>query len=181
MKSIVRILLLVIIAGGVSSCEKIKNLFDIDVDTVIEGDLFIEVDEIQQLKAAPVYGFDESVTVQVLNDDLYEYENEIQDFKVSGVTVEVTSVSSDTLKLLAGTYFSVSNANHTVTWTVTNDWPIMEGTTLDLNDAGVFDEVEAILDELLPFTLTAVGTCNEAGAVIGLRLGIETTVTVNPS
>lgn len=181
MKSVVRILLMVMLTAGMSSCEKIRNLFDIKVDTVIEGNLFIQVDEVQVKAVPPVYAFDESVTIDVLNDDLYEYENEIQDFQVSGATIEVLSVSDDPITFLAGTEFTMSNANHTIVWTLSSDWPITVGTTLDLADEGLVDDIEAILNDMLPFTLSAVGTCDVQGAAIGLLLGIETTVIVNPS
>jgi hypothetical protein len=181
MKSVVRVLLIVMLAMGITSCEKIKNLFNVDVDTVIEGDLFIQVDETPQLKSTVAWGFDESVTVEILNEDLYEYEDVIENFKVNGMTIEITSVSSDTLKFLAGTEFSMSNANHTVSWELTEDWPIQVGTSIDLVDAGIYDQVEAILIEMVPFTLRAVGSCNEGGAAIGIRLNINTTVTANPT
>ncbi len=45
----------------------------------------------------------------VLNDDLYEYEDEIQDFKTSDVTIEVLSVDSADVVFLAGTRFTISN------------------------------------------------------------------------
>ena len=180
MKSVVRILLVVVLTAGMSSCEKIRNLFDIKVDTTVEGNLFIQVDEVQTKAAPPTYAFNESVTIDVLNEDTYEYEDQIQDFKIHGATLEVTSVSDDPITFLAGTEFTMSNANHTIVWTVSSDWPITVGTTLDLADKGLIDDMEAILNELLPFTLTAVGECDVQGAAIGILLGIETTVTVNP-
>jgi len=180
MKNTIRILLMLALTLSLTSCEKIKNLFDIKVDTVIEGSLLIQADEVET-KATAAYGFNESVTIDVLNDDLYEYQDEIEDFRVSGATIEVTSLSDDPVTFLAGTEFTMANANHTIVWTLTSDWPITVGTTLDLANEGLIDDMEAILDELLPFTLTAEGQCDVQGATIGLLLGIETTVTVNPS
>jgi hypothetical protein len=179
MKSTVRILLLILITAGFTSCEKIKSLFDFDVDTTISGDLNILTDA-TETKSANSFGFNESITVQVLNDDLYEYEDQIKDFVVSGVTASVESISETDVIILADSKFTISNSNHTVVWTFGSDWPVSVGTSVNLEDAGVFDMVEQILDDRLPFTMTAVGTCNKGGVSAIIRLGIETTVTVNP-
>ena len=180
MKSVVKILLLVILTASLTSCEKIKNLFDIEVETTINGNLDIEVDE-TELKSTDGFGFNESITVQVLNDDLYEYEDEIEDFLVSGVTAEVISVSEDGVEFLAGTTFTMSNPTYTVVWTLASNWPIEKGTTLNLKDAGLYDMVSDILDDRVDFTMSAVGESNIGGVTVVIRLGVETTVTVNPT
>jgi hypothetical protein len=179
MKSTVSILMLVLLAAGFTSCEKIRSLFDQEVDTTISGDLNILTDA-TEMKSTNSYGFNESITVDVLNDDLYEYEDQIKDFVVSGVTAEVIYISETGVELLADTKFTISNANHTVVWTLGSAWPISVGTSIDLNDAGLYDMVAQILDDRVPFTMSAVGECNKGGVSIEIRLGVETTVTVRP-
>lgn len=180
MKSVVRVLVLVMLTASLTSCEKIKSLFDIEVETTISGDLDIEVDD-TELKSTDSYGFNKSTTVKVLNDDLYEYEDEIEDFVVSGVTAEVTYVSETGVELLAGTTFTISNATYTVVWTLGSNWPIEKGTSLNLEDAGLYDMVSDILDDRVDFTISAVGESNIGGVTVKIRLGVETTVTVNPT
>ncbi|MCK4879295.1 MAG: hypothetical protein KAS82_01500 [Bacteroidales bacterium] len=180
MKSTVRVLLLVMLTASLTSCEKIKSLFDIEVETTISGNLDIEVDE-TELKSTDGFGFNESITVQVLNDDLYEYEDEIEDFVVSGVTAEVDFVSEDGVEFLEGTIFTISNTTYTVQWILDSDWPIEVGTSFNLVDAGLYDMVEDILDDRMPFTMSAVGESSIGGVTVVIRLGIETTVTVNPT
>ena len=94
MKNLTRVLLLLMITASLSSCESIKGIFDVEVDTTIEGEMDIITDG-TALKSAEGYGdFNESITVAVLNDDLYEYEDKIQGFVTSDVTIEVLSVDS---------------------------------------------------------------------------------------
>ena len=100
MKHAVKLLLLVVLTASLTSCEKIKGWFDVEVDTTIEGELSILTDG-TELKTTADYGFDETITVQVLNDDLYEYEDEINEFLTSDVTFEIMSVDSSDVILRA--------------------------------------------------------------------------------
>ncbi|MCD4711499.1 MAG: hypothetical protein K8R52_11695, partial [Bacteroidales bacterium] len=127
------------------------------------------------------FGFNKSITIQVLNDDLYEYEDEIEDFLVSGVTATVDSISETDVVILEGSTFTMSNSSYTVVWSLGSDWPVSVGSSLDLVDAGLYDMVEDILNDRVAFTLSAVGESNKGGVTIVIRLGIETTVTVNPT
>jgi hypothetical protein len=178
MKNLLGVFVLVVLTAGFTSCESIKGIFDVEVDTTIEGDLMILTDD-TELKSTNDYGFDASVTVQVLNDDLYEYEDKIQDFKTSDVTIEVLSVDSSGVLLLSGTEFMISNANASYTWTLTSDWAIEPGLSVTL-DAESYDVIDQILDDRVDFTMAATGSCNKANVTIELRYGIETTVVANP-
>ena len=179
MRSTLSILMLVILSAGFTSCERIRSLFDEEIDTTISGDLDILTDA-SEIKSTDSYGFNESITVQVLNDDLYEYEEEIQDFIVSGVTATVDSISETGVMILTDSKFTISNSNHTVVWTFGSDWPVSKGTYINLEDAGLYDMVAQILDDRVPFTMSAEGSCNKGGVYAVIRLGIETTVTVRP-
>jgi hypothetical protein len=178
MKTATRILMLILLAASMTSCDWIKGLADVEIDTNIEGDLLFVTDD-AELKSTNDYGFDASVTVQVLNDDLYEYDDLIQDFMTSDVTVEVLSVDSTGVILRAGTWFEISNANAAYVWTLTSDWPIEPGFSLTL-DAASYDAIDDILGDMVPFTMATSGSCNKANVTIELRYGIEVTVISNP-
>jgi hypothetical protein len=185
MKSIKRVLLLLMISAGLSSCEKIKNLFDVEIDTTIEGDLSFVTDE-NALKSTDAHGFNASTTVDVLNEDLVEYEDLIKDFKTQSITLEVLSIDSaghdiTGIVLLENTQFGISNSqNSGYTWTLTSDWPIDVGFELSL-DAASYDALNDILDDLLPVTFTATGTCNTGNITISLNYGIDVAVKANPN
>ena len=178
MKNALRILVLASLTVSLSSCENIKDLFDVEIETTVEGDLHFVSDE-TELKSTEDVGFEESVTVQVLNDDTYEYEDNIKDFRTSDITVEVLSVDSSDVLLRSGTSFTIENSNAGYTWTLTSDWPIEQGSSLTL-DAASYDAIDDILEDMMPFTMSTSGTCNKGGVHIGLRYGIETTVVANP-
>ncbi len=179
MKNLKRVLLLVMITASLSSCESIKGIFDVEVDTTIEGEMDILTDG-TALKSANDYGFNESITVAVLNDDLSEYEDKIQSFKISNVIIEVLSVDTEDVVFLPGTIFTISNGvNTSVSWEISTDWPVEQGSMLDLLDSGLFAGVETILDERVDFTISAVGSSNKGNVHATIQVSIEVTVVAN--
>jgi hypothetical protein len=180
MKSLVRLFMLGILAVGVASC----SLFDVEIDTTFEGDLQIEVDEpVMKSTTADSYPFEASDQIDVLDDeDVYEYQDKIDDFIVSGVTVSVTSVTpSQGVELLPQTAFTITNGTRTATWTLATSMPVEVGTSQDLEDLGkIYETVNAILGDMKPFTISAVGSTNVAPVSAVLRLGIKTKVVANP-
>ena len=178
MKTSLRVLVLVMLTASLSSCEKINSLFDVEIETTVEGDLHFVSDE-TELKSTEDVGFEESVTVQVLNDDTYEYEDNITGFMTSDVTIVVDSIDSSDVILRSGTQFVIENSSAGYTWTLTSDWPIEQGFSLTLDEAS-YDVIDDILEDMLPFTMSTSGTCNKGGVTIWLRYGIETTVVATP-
>ena len=178
MKYTFRMLVLAMLTASLSSCEGIRNLFDVEIETTIEGDLNFVTDEVE-LKSTEDVAFNASVTVPVLNDDLYEYEENIKDFMTSDVTIEVLSVDSADVILRSGSSFTIENANAGYTWTLTADWPIEAGMSVTLNPASL-DVIDDILEDMLPFTMSTSGTCNKGGVTIWLRYGIETKAVATP-
>ncbi len=178
MKNTLRILILAMLTVSLNSCEKIKSLFDVEIDTTIEGDLSFVTDE-TELKSTEDVGFSSSATVHVLNDDLYEYDENIKDFMTSDVTIEVMSVDASDVILRKGTSFTIENSNTGYVWTLTTDWPITQGLSLTL-DAASYDAIDDILEDMVPFTVSTSGTCNKGGVHILLRYGIETKVIATP-
>ena len=178
MKNYVRVFLLAMLATGIASC----SLFDVEFDTEFEGDLAIEVEEPVLKSTLEAFPFSASTTINVLDDeDVYEYQDKIDDFIVSGVTATVTWINTDGVEFLAQTAFTITNGTRTVTWTLPVNVPIEEGTSLNLEDLGdVYKTVSAILSDMKPFTVSAVGNCNKAPVSAIIRLGIETKVLANP-
>jgi len=178
MKSLSRVFLLAILAAGVASC----SLFDVEFDTTFEGDLAIEVEDPAVKSAVEAYPFDASFTINVLDDeDVYEYQDNIDDFIVSGVTAKVTWINADGVELLAKSAFTITNGTRTATWTLPVNVPIEQGTSFNLENLGdIYKTVSAILADMKPFTVSAVGECNKAPVSAIIRLGIETKVVANP-
>jgi hypothetical protein len=179
MKSLTKVFLLAILAMGVASC----SLFDVEIDTTFEGYLDIEVEE-PALKSvnADEFPFDESTVINVLDDeDVYEYQDKIDDFIVSGVTVKVDWVNQEDVKFLPETKFIVTNGQRTVEWKLTTSMPIEAGVEVDLMDLGdSYATLNMILGDMKPITISATGTCNKAPVSAGLILGMKTTVVANP-
>ncbi len=178
MKNALRILVLASLTMSLSSCESIKSLFDVEIDTTIEGELSFVTDE-NELKSTEDVEFSSSAKVHVLNDDTYEYEDNIKDFMTSDVTIEVMAVDSSDVILRKGTSFTMENINAGYVWTLTTDWPIEPGFFLTL-DAASFDAIDDILDDKVDFNISTLGTCNKGGVHITLRFGIETRVVATP-
>jgi len=178
MKNALRILILASLTVSLNSCESIKSLFDVEIDTTIEGELSFVTDE-NDLKSTEDVGFSSSATVHVLNDDTYEYEDNIEGFMTSDVTIEVMAVDSSDVILRSGTNFGMENINAGYVWTLTTDWPIEPGLSLTL-DAASYDAIDDILDDKVDFTISTLGTCNKGGVHITLRFGIETRVVATP-
>jgi hypothetical protein len=180
MKSLLRVFLLAIMAAGVASC----SLFDVEIDTTFDADLAIEVEEpVLKSTDADSYPFQASATIDVLDDeDVYEYQDKIDDFIVSGVTAKVTWVTPEQgAELLPQTTFTITNGKRTVTWTLTTSMPLEVGTSVNLEDLGdTYKTVSAILADMKPFTVSAVGSTNVAPVSAVIRLGINTKVIANP-
>lgn len=178
MKNALSILVLAVMTVSLSSCEKIRSLFDVEIETTVEGDLAFVTDE-TELKSTEDYGFAATIKVPVLNDDTYEYEENIKEFMTSDVTVEVLSVDASDVILRSGTNFTIENLNTGYVWTLTSDWPIEAGLSLTL-DAASLNAIDDILEDMIDFTMSTSGSCNKGGVHIELRYGIETTVVATP-
>ena len=178
MKSITKVFLLAVLAIGVASC----SLFDVEIDTTFEGQLDIEVQDNALKSTDSPFPFSESITIDVLDDeDVYEYQDKIDDFIVSGVTVKVTWVNQEGVEFLPGTKFTISNNTRTAEWELESSMPVEEGVTVDLTDLGkAYETINLILGDMKPFTISATGDCNKAPVSAILILGIKTKVVANP-
>jgi hypothetical protein len=181
MKKLLKTVFPLVILALLVSCDSLSSLFDVDFETTLSGTLHIDVEN-PVTKAADAIPFQANDTIDPLSDDeIAEYAEKIVNVNADSVLVEVDSVNMEGVVFLAGTSITVSNETNTATWTITTDWPIVEGTTVGLDDVGgIYDAVSDILTTLEVFTVSAQGTCTKSGVVVVLRLDIETTVTGNP-
>lgn len=181
MRTPLKVMLLVMLAAGISSCEKIKSIFDVDFDTTLSGDLDIDIQE-PVTKSTNNYEFEAFADIDPLDDeDIAEYVDNIKSFAVDGVVAEVVYVNKENVVFKQGTFFVISDSNTEVKWTLSSDWTIMEGTEITLEDAGdIYKSVADILDKKGTFKVGVSGVSSETGVYITIRIGIDTKVTASP-
>jgi hypothetical protein len=181
MRNLMNFAILLALVAGLSSCEKIKSLFDVDFDTTFSGDLDIDIPE-SALKSAIGYEFQVQATIDPLDDeDVAEYIDNIKEMQVNDVLATVVAVNKENVAFESGTFFKIADDTDVVTWTLTSDWPITEGTELTLGDlGGTYKVVQDILERKGPFKIGVEGTCTQKGVNITIRLSIDTKVIASP-
>jgi len=175
MKHVMKIALIAVLATGLVSCD----LFNVDVETTISGELDIAVDDPVMKSAAEAYTFNSWTTLDPGDDEEVEkYKDQIVEVGVDNIIAEVEYVSDGGVTFLPGTYFVIYDDTDTVVWPQTVPWVIEVGTTLAIEDLdGRYDDVAAILDDVDEFTVGMVGTCSKAGVEVNVRIDIESTIT----
>jgi len=181
MKNVLRILVLLAFIASLNSCQKIKDLFNVDIDTNIEGVMDV-VSGLNELKSTEAYSLDGSVTINLSdNEDLADYTDLIVAVQTHSVTLEVVSIDSAGVMILAGSNFSISSTdNPGLNWPINSDWPIVAGTsiTLDSEDYSVLNDM---LEGDAPVTFSSSGSCNKGNVHIELTYSIDVTVEANPT
>ena len=175
------ITMFVVLAAGLSSCEKIKSIFDVEFDTTLSGDLDISIQE-SAMKSTAAYSFSTTTDVNPLDDpDIEEYIDNIKDFDIKEVVAEVVYVNKGSVTFGEGTVITIYDDIDEATWPVPGNWEITEGTTLSLEDvSNVYKKVATILNRKKSFTISASGTCSDTGVEIVIRVAIDTKVIANP-
>jgi len=181
MKNLVYLVLLVFLATGFTSCQKIKGWFDVDVETTMSGDLEIEVEE-ASLKSDDGYKFDSYFTINPMDyGDVADNEDKIDRITADSIIAVVEWVSTSEIVLLAETSITIKNSEKSATWKFGNDMLIQKGTKFVLEDiAHIYDDVTDILTSMDIFNVSSEGRASEPGASITIRIDIKTTVTGNP-
>jgi len=181
MKNVLSVLVLVILTAGLTSCEKIKSWFNVDIDTTLEGQMNLVSGDVA-VKSTEAYSINGSATIDLSdNDDLADYTDLIEDIEVHSVSLSVVSIDSTGVMILAGSEFSISSTdNPGITWPISSDWPITAGTfiTLDSDDYSVLNDM---LQGTAPVTFTSTGFCNKGNVHIDLTYEIDVTVEANPT
>ena len=172
--------LVVVLTAGLSSCESIESLFDIDFDTTLSGDLDISIQE--SAKKSASYSFSTYTEVDPLDDeDIQEYLDKIKDFDVNEIMAKAVYVNKGEVVFGPGTTFTIYDNIDKATWPAPDNWAVSEGTTLTLGDISkVYQTVADILTRKKPFTIGASGTCSETGVEVVIRISIKTKVIANP-
>lgn len=184
MRTALKFLIVVFLTTSLTSCEWIKGLSDVEIDTVIEGQLDIVTDE-AELKSTDAHGFYGTETVDVLNDDLVEYADLIEAFNTRSITLEVASVDSagfpiTGVMILTGSEFSLSSTSHPgYVWSLMADMSVEVGNTLSL-DADDYSAINDVLESGDPVTFVADGTCNNGNIFITFNYSIDVMVEANP-
>ena len=181
MRNLLKLTMMIFLAAGLSSCEDIKSIFDVEFESTLSGDLEVDVQESGK-KSTEAYSFSATATIDPLEDeDIEEYIDKIKEIDVDGIIAEVVSVNKDNVVFKAGTFFSITDNTSSVTWTLTTDWPILAGTTVSLDDlGGIYDAVEEILDKKEVFTVAIEGESTETGIIVVIRVDINSTITASP-
>ena len=177
MRNVLKFLILAVLTTSLTSCEKIKSWFDVEIDTVLEGELILVSDdtELKSEEAYPINGSSDPIDLSN-NEDLADYEDVIKAIETNNVNLLVVGVDAADVIIYAGSEFSISTpTNPGLTWPISEDWPIQQGTTVELT-ASDYSVLNKMLkgDELVTFK--ASGSCSVGNVTITFTYGIEVTV-----
>ena len=187
MKNLGIVALVILLSASFTSCEKVKGIFDVDVETTLSGDLEIDIPE-SATKAAGYYEFESFAVIDpTVNDDVADNADRIKEITADGIIATVTFVSvgdqpTDDLVLFKGTTFTIKNSTIEASWTLQDEWPIQKGSELKLEDVQgiIYGEVSTILTTLEPFKIICKGAASLKGISITITIDIDCTVTGNP-
>ena len=188
MKTILNLFLLLVLVAGLSSCEKIKSLADVEFDVTLTGDIDIDVEDVVKKSSAAPFDFTAYGYIDPYeNDDIWEYEEEIKGFSINDVVAKVVSVEDelgdpvDNVVFLQGTYIEVWDDVAEIRWTFPADFPVEVGYTVTLQDLGESWKILAgMLNRLSLIEIEMDGQCNTNNVYIVIQLGVDAKVTANP-
>jgi len=180
MRTALKFLLLIFLTTSLTSCEKIKGWFNEEIDTNLEGQMNI-VSDVDELKSTEDYSINGTATIDITdNDDLADYADLIEDIKVKDVSLYVLGIDSSDVVIKAGSTFTISTpSNPGMSWPINQDWPIMQGTSVDLT-ADNYSVLNDMLEGKEEVTLTSKGSCNKGNVHITMTYDIHVVVEANP-
>ena len=180
MRNILKFIILAMLTTSLTSCEKIKSWFNVEIDTNLEGQLNLVSDD-TELKSAEAFAIDGFAEIDLSdNEDLEEYADLIEDIVTNSVSLQVLLVDASDVVIHAGSEFSITTpTNPGLRWPIGADFPVQVGSTIDLTA-----EDYSVLNEMLEggeiVTIMATGSCNVGGVHITLNYDIDVTVEANP-
>ena len=186
MKRATHIAILVLLAGTITSCEKIKSWFDVEGDSTLSTNLDIVVSE-PAMKSTASIPFHDEAPIDPLSDyDIAEYQENIKKIEATNIVATVTGVSgkkegADVI-FYKGTYFAVKGSKE-AKWILDEDWNVTVGDEITLKDdvgAVNYSKITEMLTNLEAVTVIADGTCNQSGVFVSLEVGIDIKYTANP-
>ena len=179
MKKLFAPLLALFLIISLGSCEKIKELADVDFDANLETPNMTITPPSGKTIDSPGYEFIVSNKINPLaNTDIKQYLNKIKEWEIHSIEVEIVSVSENNTYLKAGTKLEMKSSKHTATTTFEEDTPIQEGYTYVV-PSSIHSQVEKILNDKEEFDVTFTGGLNNNATVI-MKVKIDVTITANP-
>jgi len=181
MKNIGKILMLVALTTFFTSCESIKSVFDVEVETTLSGDLDIDVEEPAVKSAGDTY-FEANTVIDPMTDEQVEkYADNIKQIRADNIAATVIDSNLDGVIFREGMTITMGNGDKSVTWRTGNEYAIVPGLEFILPDTGgLYNAVSDILTAKEMITVSCTGYCNKTGVKVKLRTFIETTVIANP-
>jgi len=186
MKKVTHIVLLVLLAGTITSCEKIKSWFDVEGDSTLSTSLNIDVAEPAMKSTNSIPFHDESPIDPLSDKDIAEYQENIKKIEATNIVATVTSVNgkeegTDVI-FYKGTYFAVKGSQE-AKWILDEDWNVRVNDEITLKDdigAVNYNKITEMLTDLEAVTVIADGKCNQSGVYVTLKVGIDIKYTANP-
>ncbi len=186
MKKAIHIALLVMFAGTITSCEKIKSWFDVEGESTLSTNLYIDVTDPVMKSTASIPFNNQALIDPLSDDDIAEYEENIKKIEATNIVATVTSVSGKAegtdVIFYKGTYFAVEGSQE-AKWTLDEDWVVTKDDIITLKDdigAVNYNKITEMLTNLEAVWVIADGTCNQSGVSVTLKVGIDIKYTANP-
>ncbi len=180
MKNLTKLFLGLLILTGIvfTGCKEASELVDVKFAANYETELNVAVTPSTTAKVTNgVFAVTKTID-PTTNSDYEKYLNNIKGVNITSVSGLILSVNPD--MTLLQTNLSITNGTRTATWTYDN-LSIVEGTIITLdNNNGQWDEVEQMLMEKEPFTVSLSGTASEENADFVVLISFESEVTANP-
>lgn len=186
MKKAIHFAILVMLAGTITSCEKIKSWFDVEGDSTLSTNLNIDVAEPAMKSTASITFHDEALIDPLSDKDIDEYQENIKEIEATNVVATVTSVNgkeegTDVI-FYKETYFAVKGSQE-AKWILDEDWNVKVNDKITLKDdigAVNYNKITDMLTDLETVTVIAHGECNQSGVYVVLKVGIDIKYTANP-
>lgn len=182
MRKAIHLAIMVMLTGTFTSCEKIKSWFDVEGESSLSANLYIDVME-PSMKSTSSFDFYEEAFIDPLeDDDIAEYEKNIKRIEATKIAATVTSVNKENVIFEKGTKIAVKGSVY-VEWTLTEPWNVTKGDVISLDDEktlNLYNKVTEMLTNFESLTVIADGTCNQEDVSVVLNVGIDIEYTANP-
>lgn len=182
MKSIIKILLIVLVSCSFNSCENAEEILDVKFNSQVSGDLNVVVPAEGAIHKSTVMlavNFLGEETIDPKSDSqVNKYINKIKSFDVYEVTGTVINVSAP-VEIVNGT-ITVSDGSKVASWSV-NNFNVVNGASITLgNSDGQWDKIDQILGGKKVFTARIEGTVDRGDVSFTIRILIKMKVVANP-
>lgn len=177
MKKLTHILMAMLVITSFTSCEKIKELADIDFDVTYESSSIDVTPEATTAKTQGNYKFEaEEIIEFASNEDVKKYLDEIKDFEVESLVLYFENVSEsfnvETLK------FIMWNTKHSKEFTFLNQL-IANNSELEISESD-FSEIVSILENLEDFRFKWQGDGCDKNSNFKVKAKLKVKITANP-